>query len=93
MNYHKPLLAAAVLVLLAACSRVNADNYAKVTSGMTRDEVHKILGAPDSASGGGIGNLTMTTETWKSAKQTISITFTGDKVALKSLSGNEPAEK
>ncbi|TXH03220.1 MAG: hypothetical protein E6R07_13020 [Nevskiaceae bacterium] len=90
MTLRLPVLAsAAALLLLAACSRVTADNYAKISSGMSRDEVHGILGSPDEASGGGIGGLTMTTETWKGGKQTISITFAGDKVALKTLRGND----
>ena len=91
MNHRKLLIAtsAATLLLLSACSRVSADSYAKISSGMTRDEVHSILGSPDDASGGGIGGLTMTTETWKGGKQTISITFAGDKVALKSLRGSD----
>jgi shikimate kinase len=79
------IAASTALLLLSACSRVNADNYAKISAGMSRDEVHSILGAPDDASGAGIGALTMTTETWKGSKQTISITFAGDKVALKNL--------
>lgn len=80
---------AVALLLLSACSKVTADNYAKISSGMTRDEVHSILGSPDDASGGGIGDLTMTTETWKGSKQTIHVNFVGDKVALKSLSGKD----
>lgn len=80
---------ATALLLLAACSKVNADNYAKISTGMTRDEVHSILGSPDDASGGGIGDLTMTTETWKGSKQVIHVNFVGDKVALKTLSGKD----
>lgn len=85
---HQNLLvvaSAAALLLLSACSKVNADNYAKVSAGMSRDEVHSILGSPDDSSGGGIGDLTMTTETWKGSKQTIRVNFVGDKVALKTL--------
>ena len=91
MNHRRLIISASAvaLLLLSACSRVNADSYARISSGMTRDEVHSILGAPDEASGGGIGDLTMTTETWKGRKQTINITFAGDKVALKSLRGSE----
>ena len=90
MRNQKLLVAASAiaLLLLSACSKVNADNYAKISAGMSRDEVHAILGSPDEASGGGIGNLTMTTEIWKGSKQTISVNFVGDKVALKSL-GNK----
>lgn len=89
MKFQKLLVLAGAtsLLLLAACSKVNADNYAKISNGMTRDEVHSILGSPDDASGGGIGNLTMTTETWKGSKQVIHVNFVGDKVALKTLSG------
>lgn len=82
------IASATALLVLSACSKVNADNYAKISSGMTRDEVHSILGSPDNASGGGIGDLTMTTETWNGGKQSINISFVGDKVALKSL-GNK----
>ena len=80
---------AAALLLLSACSKINADNYAKIDAGMSRDEVHSILGSPDDSSGGGIGDLTMTTETWKGSKQTIRISFVGDKVALKALGGKD----
>lgn len=87
MNYKNLLLigSAAALLLLSACSRVNADNFAKISAGMSRDDVHGILGSPDNASGGGIGALTLTTETWTGGKQTIHINFVGDKVALKTL--------
>jgi hypothetical protein len=83
------VVGAAALLLLSACSKVNADNYAKISSGMSRDEVHGILGSPDDSSGGGIGDLTMTTETWKGSKQTIRINFVGDKVALKALGSKD----
>ena len=70
---------------LSACSRATADNYAKVEAGMTQDQVHAILGKPDQVSGGGIGTLTMSTETWNGNSQTISITFAGDKLVLKNI--------
>ncbi|TXI83500.1 MAG: hypothetical protein E6Q40_10880 [Cupriavidus sp.] len=91
MKNQKLLLiaGAATLLLLSACSKVNADNYAKISAGMSRDEVHGILGSPDDASGGGIGDLTMTTETWKGGGQTIRVNFVGDKVALKTLDGKD----
>lgn len=82
-------LAAAVLV--AGCSRVNAENYALVKAGMTRPEVYDILGEPDEVSGGGIGALTVSSETWNGRKQTIRVTFGGEKVAMKSIQANEPA--
>lgn len=79
----------AAVVLVAACSRATAENYAKVQSGMSRDEVYEILGKPDEVAGGGLGQLTISSETWKGRKQTIHVTFGGDKVALKSIGSNE----
>lgn len=81
----------AAVVLVAACSRATAENYSKVQSGMSRDEVYEILGKPDEVSGGGLGQLTISSETWKGRQQTIHVTFGGDKVALKSIGSNEPA--
>lgn len=38
---------AATVLLLAACSKVNADNYAKLETGMSRDAVVALIGEPD----------------------------------------------
>jgi len=78
-----PLALAAVL--LAACSTVTPENYAKIEAGMSRDEVYKLLGKPSEVTGGGIGPLTVSNETWTGGKHSIRITFGGDKVALKSI--------
>lgn len=77
-----PLLA---VILVAACSRVTAENYSKIESGMARDEVYGVLGKPDEVTGGGLGKFTFSSEIWKGRKQTISVTFSGDQVALKSI--------
>lgn len=79
----------AAVVLLAACSRVSAENYSKVRAGMSRDQVYEILGQPDEVTGGGFGPLTISAETWKGRKQTIHVTFGGEKVALKSIGAND----
>lgn len=93
MLVRKSLIAPlAVMLLVAACSRVSAENYGKVHAGMTRDQVYEILGQPDEVSGGGFGPLTISAEIWKGSKQTIHVTFGGEKVALKSISTNTPGE-
>jgi hypothetical protein len=81
-----------LLALVAACSPVTAENYAKVKAGMTREEVYAILGKPDEVAGGDIGPISMSAETWKGRKQTVKVTFGGDKVALKSISPSDAAE-
>lgn len=83
------VLAALALLTLSACSKVTPDNYAKLEAGMTRDEVHQLLGQPDNVSGSGVGKLTLTTETWEGSKHVVRVTFAGDKVTLKSI---EPRE-
>lgn len=76
--------------VLAACSRATADNYARLTAGMSHDQVYAILGKPDKIEGGGIGGFTVSAETWNGGEQTIQVTFTGDKLALKAIERAKP---
>lgn len=78
-------LLAALVLWLAACSRVTPENYNKLQAGMTREEVYAILGKPDDVGGGGIGRLEMSTENWRGRGHSISITFGNDKLVLKSI--------
>ncbi|MGH8517119.1 MAG: hypothetical protein ACREUE_06625 [Panacagrimonas sp.] len=89
----RAVLAGALLLSLAACSKVTAENYEKVKVNMKRDEVYRILGKPDEVSGGDFGPISMSAETWKGSKQTVTVTFGGEKVALKAIAPNEPEEK
>lgn len=75
----------ALTMLLAACSQATAENYAKLKNGMTSDQVHHLLGKPVRVSGGGIGELSMTTETYKGPENLISVTYGNDKVVMKSI--------
>lgn len=75
----------AAVLLVAACSRATAENYSKIQAGMSRDQVYEILGKPDQVNGGGIGQFTISSETWEGGKQTIHVTFGSEKVALKSI--------
>jgi hypothetical protein len=79
----------AAVILIAACSKVTPENYAKVSAGMSREEVYSVLGKPDEVSGGGIGKMVVSSETWKGPRNTIHITFGGESVALKTISDNE----
>lgn len=88
MGWGRMVLAGLVLATLAACSKVTAENYAKVRANMTREQVYHVLGKPHEVSGGDIGPISMSTETWKGAKETVKVTFGGDKVVLKSITPN-----
>jgi hypothetical protein len=89
MKLLRPALAAVLLLGLAACSRVTADNYDRLQTGMTRAEVHALLGAPDKVSGGGIGRMTLMTEHWDGRKHAISVTYAGEKLAIKSIESRQ----
>lgn len=70
-------------VFLAACSKVNQDNYSKLSAGMPKDQVEKLLGSPTDCSGA----LGMSSCTWGDKKSFISVQYAGDKVLMYSGQG------
>lgn len=70
-------------VLLAACSKVNQENYSKLSSGMSKAEVETLLGKPTDCSGA----LGMSSCTWGDQKSFISVQYAGDKVLMFSGQG------
>lgn len=95
MNFLRYLLLSAVCALTACSSKVTAENYDQIKPGMSRDEVHQLLGGPDDTSATDVGGmLSLSKETWKSGSKLLIVTFGNDKVALKSFddsSGAPPA--
>lgn len=79
----RSLLVVGLCLLLAACNKINAENFAKLKSGMLRSEVDTLLGAPTECKGA----LGVTSCTWGDDKSYISIQFAGDKVVLFSGEG------
>jgi hypothetical protein len=63
-------------VLLAACSKVNQENYSKLSAGMAKAEVETLLGA-----------LGMSSCTWGDKNSFISVQYAGDKVLMFSGQG------
>lgn len=76
-------LALFAFALLAACSKVNQENYSKLAAGMSKAEVENLLGAPAECAGA----LGMTSCTWGDDKAYISVQYAGDKVMLFSGKG------
>lgn len=70
-------------VLLAACSKVNQENYSKLKAGMPKVEVESLLGSPSECSGA----IGLTSCTWGDQKAFISVQFAGDKVMMFSGQG------
>lgn len=88
----KPIRALLVAALvLAACSKVTQENYAKVREGMTEQEVQAILGAPTESSTTTVLGISGTSSKWVSGDTAINIRFVNGKVALSSF--DKPAPK
>ena len=83
--------AAALLLILAACSKVNQENFARIQSGMTEQEVFAILGAPTESTSRELLGITGTSARWASGDAEITIRFVGGKVATKAF--DKPAPK
>ena len=89
MKSIRLMLAAALL--LAACSKVTQENYAKIRDGMSEQEVHQILGAPTESSTTTVLGISGTSSRWISGDSVINIRFVNGKVALSSF--DKPAKK
>jgi Domain of Unknown Function with PDB structure (DUF3862) len=86
--------AVAFAVLLVACgSRINQQNYNRITDGMPYAEVVKILGEPTSSESRGALGITAGTSTWKDKAHQITIVFINEKVSSKVLREEPDAPK
>ena len=84
----RALIAAAVLsTLLAACaSKINQDNFDRIHSGMTMEQVQALLGKPSGSSSMALGGFSGTSATWKGSDGTITVQFLNDQVQAKQFS-------
>jgi hypothetical protein len=77
-----------VSFILASCGGgVNADNYARLKTGMSVEQVHAILGKPDDTTGGGVAGLSGAAHVWRDGDRSITVTFVNEKVTLFVKSG------
>ncbi|GEM_PF-387892 len=75
--------------LLGCQSKLTEQNYQKVQSGMTLEEVKAILGEPTTSKSSGIGPLSGTSAEWKEGELTINIQFLNNKLQLKTMNGSK----
>jgi len=69
-----------LLALLAGCSKLTAENYAKIKTGIEYAEVVKILGKPDSCSEA----LFVKSCVWGNEQKNITVNFVGEKAIITS---------
>lgn len=75
----------AAIVLLAACSKVTQENFARIQDGMSEQEVAAILGSPSESSTTSVLGISGTSSKWAGGDATITIRFVNGKVALKNF--------
>ncbi|UFS61968.1 DUF3862 domain-containing protein [Sulfurimonas sp. HSL-3221] len=77
------MILAALIVLVSGCSKVTKENYDKIESGMSYDEVVKLIGKPKGCS----ETLGISSCQWKSDGAVIDIKFISDQVTFTSAKG------
>jgi len=81
--YKRILITAALLLLISGCSKVTKENYDKIESGMSYDDVVKLIGKPEGCSEAiGISSCL-----WKNDGAVIDIKFISDQVTFHSANG------
>ncbi len=79
------------LFAIVGCSKVSQDNYDKINTGMTVEEVEDILGSGNVDGGGGVavGDVEISGKVmrWGDDSKGITVTFANGKVVTKSHSG------
>jgi hypothetical protein len=72
-------------LLLAACSRITADNFEKIQDGMSEAEVRALLGNPTESSSVTVLGVSGTAARWTGGDAEIIVRFINGKVALKTF--------
>jgi hypothetical protein len=75
----------AAALLIAACSKVTQENFAKIQDGMTEQEVTALLGSPTESNSVNVLGVSGTASRWVSGDTVVTVSFVNGKVALKTL--------
>jgi hypothetical protein len=86
------LAALALAFALAGCSKVTAENFARIQDGMSERDVQAILGAPSESASVTVLGLSGTSAKWRDGNATITIQFANGKVRLKSFDQAAPGK-
>ena len=78
-------LALALALAVAACTKVNEENFAKVRDGMSEQEVHALLGSPTESSSMSVLGISGTSSKWVARDAVVTVQFVNGKVRLKSF--------
>ncbi len=81
----------ALVVLLAACSKVTQENYLRIEEGMTEQEVNAVLGKPTESNSVNVLGVSGTVSRWVGADGVITVRFINGKAGIKTF--DKPAAK
>ena len=79
------ILVLSALVLLAGCSKITQENFARIQDGMPEQDVLAILGQPGESSNITVLGLSGTSSKWTAGDAVISVQFVNGKVLAKSF--------
>ncbi|HEY7239489.1 MAG TPA: hypothetical protein VH600_10000 [Burkholderiales bacterium] len=78
--------AALILALIvAACTKVNQENFLKIQDGMREEEVISILGRPTESNSVNVLGVSGTASRWVAGNTVITVRFVNGQVAFKSF--------
>lgn len=77
------ILALAAALLLAACSRITQENFSRIETGMSEQEVIGLLGSPTESNSVEVLGISGTASRWVGREAEINIRFVNGKVATK----------
>ena len=78
----RTVVAMGLLLGMLGCSKLTLENYDKITTGMTYEEVTQLIGTPETCDDVlGVRNCT-----WGDDKRSVSVSFVGGQVLLFSSS-------
>lgn len=77
--------ALALVVALAACSKINEENFNKVRDGMGEQDVLALLGTPTESSSVSVLGISGTASKWVAKDAVITVQFVNGKVRGKSF--------
>ncbi|HJY75548.1 MAG TPA: outer membrane protein assembly factor BamE [Burkholderiales bacterium] len=81
----KTLLALAAALVLAACSKVNQENFLKIQEGMSEEQVIALLGRPTESNSVNVLGVSGTASRWEAGDTVITVRFVNGQVAFKSF--------
>ncbi|MBU1191362.1 MAG: DUF3862 domain-containing protein [Gammaproteobacteria bacterium] len=87
--FRLPTLIAACVLLVACGSPINQENFNKIQTGMTLEEVQSILGKPAESSSADFGGISGGSATWKHDEAVITVQLVNGKVQFKQYTSNE----